>query len=89
MLETTLVSFDSFDPHLSVTYVLKGAAYLYKRDATTNSWNLIRKMMRSTPKGYDRCGMNVATSQGKALLGCDGADMGTVADAGAALFFVN
>ena len=66
-----------------------GAAYLYKRDSTTNTWNLYHKMTRSTPYNYDRTGMVVATSQGKSLLSCDGADLDSVKDAGAALFFLN
>ncbi len=66
-----------------------GAAYLYQRDTATNTWNMIRKMTRSTPKQYDRVGMAVSTSQGNTLLSCDGADYDGINEAGAALYFTN
>jgi hypothetical protein len=66
-----------------------GAAYLYRRDSTTNTWNLVRKMTRSTPYSYDRTAMAVGTNNGKTLLSCDGCDYNYIDSAGAALFFTN
>jgi hypothetical protein len=66
-----------------------GAAYLYRRDTATNIWNLVRKMTRSVPTAYDRCGRTVASVDGVTLLACDGSDYNGLTDPGAALYFQN
>ncbi|ADQ91338.1 hypothetical protein BpV2_171 [Bathycoccus sp. RCC1105 virus BpV2] len=64
-----------------------GAAYIFKRDGTSDTWSEDQKLTASDPADYNDFGASVTLSGDYAIIGATNGDTSTVTDSGAVYIF--